>query len=190
METRLKQRLVGAVVLVALAVIFVPMILTGPEDDESLVEQGRIPPKPEAPMVTEMPEPLSEPFPGPTSPERVVVTKGAPETKEPAPAESPAAVSESATDVQEPLPEEEPTEGLSGWVVQVGSFTQEENALRLRDRLREKDYAAFVERIRGGDGKIVYRVRVGPEVERSRAEAVRRKLADTEGLSGLVTHHP
>ena len=46
MNQQLKQRLVGAVVLVSLAVIFVPIILEGPDDEWTPRTQGMPEPPP------------------------------------------------------------------------------------------------------------------------------------------------
>jgi len=42
MDSRLKQRLVGAAVLVALAVIFLPMLVQGPAPDSGVSDEGFI----------------------------------------------------------------------------------------------------------------------------------------------------
>jgi len=46
METTLKQRLIGAAVIIALAVIFVPMILDGSGRQESVALNMEVPPEP------------------------------------------------------------------------------------------------------------------------------------------------
>lgn len=76
-----------------------------------------------------------------------------------------------------------------GWAVQVGSFSKRSNALALQTRLRNKKYAAFVDRIMQ-DGKPVYRVRIGPEVKQQAAEAVRDKVQQDMKLKGFVVKHP
>ncbi|MGB5180314.1 MAG: hypothetical protein WBP44_16495, partial [Gammaproteobacteria bacterium] len=62
MDLKLKQRLTGAIVLVALAVIFVPIILEGPDDDwtprsHSIPEQPQIDYR--AGMELELPAPVA-----------------------------------------------------------------------------------------------------------------------------------
>ena len=47
MEQGLKERLVGAAVIVILAVIFIPMLLDDSEDGDILITETNIPPKPE-----------------------------------------------------------------------------------------------------------------------------------------------
>ena len=60
MEQQLKQRLIGAVVLVSLAVIFIPVILEGP-DDEWVPRTHDIPTPPELDYRASMDLPLPEP---------------------------------------------------------------------------------------------------------------------------------
>jgi len=78
---------------------------------------------------------------------------------------------------------------VGAWVVQLGSFSNEQNALKLRDRLRAKGYTAFVEPVQGSGGKSL-RVRVGPELERAQAEAIRDKLQKELKIKGIVGRYP
>ncbi len=75
---------------------------------------------------------------------------------------------------------------LSGWMIQVGSFSQENNALALREKLRNAGYSAHV--FDEDDGSI-FKVRVGPELDRERANAVKAQLQENEGIDGLVVSH-
>jgi DedD protein len=79
--------------------------------------------------------------------------------------------------------------GERAWIVQVGSFAARANAQALRDRLRKQNFASFVEEVKGSKGK-VYRVRVGPELSRDRAERLQKKLAEQAKLTGLVQAYP
>jgi len=80
------------------------------------------------------------------------------------------------------------TSASEGWVVQLGSFASRPNAERLAAELRSKGYAGFVSEFRGS-GRVLYRVRVGPEQDRSRAEAIAQRLA-RDGKKGSVAPHP
>ncbi len=224
MDLLLKQRLVGAVVLVALAVIFIPMLLEGPDSnlvpemaplpeprDQGLSEplerfapDAEIPAQPEQSVVHEAmpatagqvgpqdtdtggsvplslpPEPATEPQttanPGPESAEEST----SPPLATVAPAAMPQASAESSTPAPGPL---------GSWVVQVGSFSSEQNALRLRDRLRKEQFATQVERV-VVDAKPHFRVRVGPYLERAEAEQQQKKLASAFDLKGRVLSYP
>ncbi len=75
------------------------------------------------------------------------------------------------------------------WVVQLGSFSRRANARALRDQLIHKGYKSFVE-VSGLGDKQVFRVRVGPERTRARAEAIRSKLQQQGQHKGLVMAYP
>jgi len=198
MEFPLKQRLIGAVVLVALAVIFIPMLLEGPK--HNLVPDMEPLPIPED-------QPLSQPlqqFPDaeeiPARPEVSVVqpdtpaSAAAPATGDGAPAAGTTAPAAPPLAEPAPPPAEETAAGaepgvLGNWVVQVGSFSDEQNALRLRDKLRKAHFATQVERVDLG-GKTHFRVRVGPYLERAEAEAEQKKLSEAFTLKGRVLAYP
>ncbi len=181
MENRLKHRLVGAAVLLALAVIFLPFLLDGSGLEQA--EVGEMPPPPASP------EPLSLTVEAPSPKQRAAmeappttVVEPAPEAGEPPGPE----VAEREIRVAE---DEAGEEGEAApWVVQAGSFGKQGNALELRDRLRESGLSAFVEATGEGEGRL-YRVRIGPWLDRGEAESVVETLADEHGLEGLVIRH-
>ncbi len=164
MDFQLKQRLVGAAVLVSLAVIFLPMLLDEPQYRQTEIEENPIPPKPEEfhSPVRPMKKPLEadgKPLAGSTN-------------LDPAP-------------VQSPKQHAAPQGNLKPWVIQVGSFSSEKNAKALRDKLRSKGFTAFVERTSGED-QALYRVRVGPELDLKRVNAMREELEKSLKLKALV----
>jgi cell division septation protein DedD len=78
---------------------------------------------------------------------------------------------------------------LRAWVVQIGSFTEQGKANALRDRMRTAGFKAFVEYSKK-QAKPMYRVRVGPHLERSHAELTLGQLQEKSGVKGYVTRHP
>lgn len=187
-EGRLKQRLVGAVVLVALAVIFIPMLLSGGREMEMPIFGSNVPERSaEITSVQHIEIENSPTVAHSVNPKRIPIAKGMPE---------PEIVKEnkSATIVETivAMTKEEkkkPVLKKNVWAVQVGSFAKRSNALGLKDKLRKKNIHAFVERIMK-DNKAVYRVRVGPETSRKKAEVLKIKLKKEFKLSGLVVKHP
>jgi DedD protein len=189
LNEKLKQRLVGAVVLVSLAIIFIPMMLDGGERSSMPIFGSNIPTKPdiqfepleiplqpvapiaeERPVLIDKPEPApTKPAPAPTKPKPLSKQESAP-TAKPAPAKP-------ATDT-----------APDAWVVQVGSFSQSSNALALRDKLRAKGFTAFVEKLKSDSGT-VYRVRIGPELKREKAEELRKRLKSKLRMKGIVMGH-
>ena len=77
----------------------------------------------------------------------------------------------------------------AAWVVQLGSFSSEKNARDLNDRLRASGFASFVEPLKQEDS-MAYRVRIGPELRRSDAIAVRDKLKKSLDIDGIVLQYP
>ncbi len=196
MNQQLKARLVGAIVLISLAVIFIPMLLDGGERESSPLGERYVPDRPgyhyesldiplrsapAAPLVPRLVDPPAaadeqqarvEPPPAETKPEpapRAAPSRPAPEPP-PAPMASPPAAEQ------------------VGWVVQVGSFSRQQNAIGLRDRLRSAGFTSFVDRAEGSAGTI-WRVRVGPELERERAERLQQRLQQEQELSGIIISH-
>lgn len=204
MDVHLKQRLTGAIVLVALGVIFIPMLLEGP--NRTLVPEMDEMPEPEI-LAPELP---LEPFPPVREPEpakRAIITEptGAKVAEEPAPeqpapsAKEPApAPTQSVVTPPEPVPvpaqsapaKKPASQPLKGsWVVQVVSLSSKSNALALRDRLRKGGFATQVEQVRV-DGKTRYRVRVGPFLERAEADRARQQVAERFEQKGRVMSYP
>lgn len=101
-------------------------------------------------------------------------------------AEAPSASTRPA--VASPTSSATAADGLSGWVVQVGSFGQRDNALKLRDRLREAGFPAFIEPFQR-DEKALYRVRVGPMLEYEGAEQTLGRLK-SQDFDGFIQRYP
>jgi DedD protein len=74
------------------------------------------------------------------------------------------------------------------WAVQLGAFSTRGKADRLVTELRSRGYAAFVLEYRA-DGKLLHRVRVGPEQNRERAAAIAARLRK-DGFQPVVAPHP
>lgn len=195
----LKQRIIGALVLVSLAVIFVPMMFDEPhsERETSTIQIPEEPPFPEVempePETTEPPEyrieemePVAVNETGADAPEPPETTQPAAPTQS---AESSAAVvgSESEPPVQNEPVSAEFTRSLEGaWVVQLGSFGSDENARRLREKVREMGYSSHLQSVTRGDTELT-RVFSGPFAEKTEAEKAKQALDRAFGLNSLVT---
>lgn len=219
MERRLKERLIGAAVLVMAAVIFIPMVLDDSIQDENEITGTNIPGRPktgsasrivpeQAPAIEDIPplltetveteaageEAQNEGVPAVQQQEAVAAVK--PEEKERAAPVNGAAEKAPAkkANVIMPAPgsvEQTETEkkGLTAWVVQLGSFSSRENADNLSEKLRQAGYPAFVEPVKSGS-ETAYRVRVGPELLRSDAQALQKKLDQNFQQKGIVLRYP
>jgi DedD protein len=78
-----------------------------------------------------------------------------------------------------------PSDPLVRWVVQVGSFSSAANADNLVARLRLEGLSAYKESVSSGSST-VYRVRVGPFIEREEAIGVDQRVNDRLGIDGVV----
>ena len=188
MEQQLKQRLIGAVVLVSLAVIFIPVILEGP-DDEWSPRDHTIPEPPRVDYRAEMELQLPEALPDEgATPAAEAEQAGLEPATAAAPDEGPADKPQ-----VKPVPETEPAERAaaevnkleSGWYAQVGSFSQTENAGGLRDSINKAGFSAQLQQVASAKGTS-YRVLVGPEPSRARAEQLLGKLGKTLNSTGIV----
>jgi len=207
MEQKLKERLVGAAVLVAVAVIFIPIIFTDSEETEVILGSN-IPEKPETnfnskivPVIENDGEPSSASIDlENVEPGNIESGKSqkndALVTEQKVVAEKIISANENKAEKQTIEQKQATTEvegsatvGLSAWIVQLGSFTEEDNAQSLNTKLRKAGYPSFVEPIKK-DGKISYRVRVGPEIKRSEADALLKNLKDKMQLDGIVVSYP
>jgi len=188
MDQKLKQRLVGAVVLISLAVIFIPIILEGPDDEWSPASQGMPePPKIDYRAHIELPPPDAGPSPQqvPAVVEPVAEEAAAPE---PAAGESAAKPVAAAPEPKPSAPAPVPATAIpaGAWLIQVGSFSLQPNARGLRDRLRQAGFEVFLQDIQTASGEITYRVLVGPLDDRATAEKLQQRLLREQQLKGLV----
>ncbi|WP_339842900.1 SPOR domain-containing protein [uncultured Halopseudomonas sp.] len=178
MDDKLKQRLIGALVLIIAAVVFLPMLLSG--QDETVRVEVEVP---EAPVMDESEIRAAAPIELP-QPEPVPGIPGSDETPVP---ETPQVPVETVSAPEPPQPEVAAPAIVQGnWVVQLGSFSSAANAESLRDTLVSQGYNAYTLSARV-DGSDITRVFVGPLIDRAGAGKLRDELAKRHGMQGLVT---
>jgi DedD protein len=197
-DRRLLQRIVGALVLVALAVIFVPMLFNRDDADQQIaVDAPAMPETPAAPIIetqpVEVPEPAVEAIPEDYEiiEEDSVAESSIPANPiDPVPAEAqpaPEAPEQAVTAAPPLMPENAEEQRLDtanlpvSWSVQLASLSSRENAEKLQKTLRSQGYNAY---IRTADG--MNRVFVGPLVERAEANRLRDQLQRQHKLDGFV----
>ena len=91
--------------------------------------------------------------------------------------------------VAAPTPAPQPAASDVGFAVQLGAFSVEAEADKLRDRARAAGFSAFVEQVRTDKGTLS-RVRVGPVASRAEADRLKAQLAAKLGIDGFVQSHP
>ncbi|WP_223787903.1 SPOR domain-containing protein [Marinicella meishanensis] len=80
-------------------------------------------------------------------------------------------------------------QGQMGWVVQLGSFSAKNNAIELRNKVKAAGFDGYVDVITNASGKQLYRLRIGPLMERVDAEQTQRQIKQKLKLDGLVKNH-
>ncbi|GAA6153183.1 SPOR domain-containing protein [Pseudoteredinibacter isoporae] len=241
MDDGLKQRLVGAVVLSAVAVLFVP-VLFDQHDKHKVDTVSQIPSMPnidpvdyqspsrpdgidpasepdqmfipeggneqaldgqkvqqaDTPAVKTVANSQAEPFiatpqPGQTHSQSTPTASGGsakPSAKVNRPAEKP-----KPKPTAKPAPEKrvEPSSNdilkadgtPNAWVLQVISSSSEEKAKNLVKQLQDKNYAAYYRSAKTPKG-LIYRVYVGPKINRSKAERLKRELDKLLNVDALI----
>jgi len=207
MDTPSKERLVGAIIFVAVIVLLVPEILSGPHRSASangtppagttrsyIIELGNpvktagspatdAPAAPPAPLAqgTQQLPPVDSAAAAPVSTAQASAVPAA------APQARPAEAAKSANTAPAPAkPGATAAGGGESWGAQLGSFSKAENAERLATKLRAKGYRAFVSPI-GSGSHTLHRVRVGPEPTRDAAEALIVRLKRDGETASVVT---
>lgn len=170
MDQALKQRLVGTIVITALAAIFVPMLFDEPVDGNGrIVSDLAIPEPPDQVFAMSSRRP----------PANVDQVLSLPEPDD----------LHTTTDVEnnaENLTQAKIDKGMTRWVIQVGSFGQQENALVLRDKLRKQGFSAFVEPFQSATKGRLFRLRVGPVLDQKRAQAMKIKLEKNNKIKSIL----
>ena len=202
MTSALKNRLVGTIIVVALAVIFLPDFLDGKKQTnrEPFASVPANPPK----------KPIVEPESFPS--ERVAkaavpaveiedetalddapVSSGADDnstSNEASVAKAPAfkafeeedkLASQTVVDTKSDAADDD-----AGWVIQLGSFRHEKNVKALLAKLEKAGYRAFSRKIQTSSGPL-NKVFVGPDLDKKKLESALPHLKELTKLKGKVT---
>jgi DedD protein len=196
-DRALKERIIGAVVLVVFAVLVVPIFLDGPtEEQETISETVTLPGQnnqERKQQTITLDRDRSEPVPASQPPLQADDRQEEPVALPPAKTPSQGATGivdsgDKPTPSPPPAAELNATSTTGMWAVQLGSFSSQENAERLAASLRNQGYAAFLSQLQTGSGAL-HRVRIGPQKDRESAEAIAAQLAKS-GHNGQVVPHP
>jgi DedD protein len=242
MNQELKQRLIGAVVVTALAAIFIPMLFDDPVDNSGqLVSELIIPKTPvntgeesanklptnadqvlnkhkagsetvvnteeESELSANNQLPLDEPVDD--GPEIDTEAGLEPSADEPGNDHSPKSLNTGVIDktkktvkkadsstskqmpqeqalISEPVNKpEKPSSELSRWYLQAGTFSKKENAASLLEKLHKQGLPATLETIKGAGNTPLYRIKVGPALEKKRAAEMKAKL-DSQKIPSFI----
>jgi DedD protein len=198
-----RQRLIGAIALVAILVVFVPMVLDSepkaPREGPTMAIPSKTdaPPLPPPPKAEVKAEPKVEPpavAPGPAgaqSPEPAKVATVTPKTDAKS-AESkalePPGSKPAPPKAAPPAPAPAAAPKLEGFAVQVGAFRDASKLDQARQKLAAAKVPHYTERVEAKDGAIT-RLRAGPYPTRDAAEAALATLKRA-ALEGKVVPLP
>ncbi len=244
-DHELKQRLTGAVVVTALAAIFIPMLFDDPiqensqlvtnlplptenqfvEDDNSkfvptsqeavtteieeipvtsgkqnsqikktvseegleIASSGYTPPQDE-----EEEQPITKPVLKPKKPQTTANVNPSDATKKIKSDEVIVPIDDAVKEVAPVVPEvvtpksttTNSTLSTKRIFIQVGSFSKKENADTLSENLRKQGFPTIIEPVQTEKGT-TYRLRIGPELDKKRADDMKRKL-DAQNVKSIV----
>lgn len=199
MTSALQNRLVGTVIIVAIAVIFLPDLLSGKKSSnkELFVE---LPPRPAVKTVqrpatfstqavkeaatrdieivneTALDEPAVK---NQTQTAQTTENNVPASTKQAAPANSLEQGTVVKNDQQRLL-------AGAGWVVQLGTFRHQKNVKELLAKLEKGGYRAFSRPVETSSGTLT-KVFVGPDLQKKRLDEALVHLKDLTNLQGRVT---
>ncbi len=177
MDSALKYRIVGAAVILSLAVIFIPMILDGSGKETVTTIDMEIPPEPTLVFSDEIEERVQMP-----APEHTAEIKNA-QSKD-------IVTNVKENIVPEVVVSEDIKPELLSWVVQVGAFGEREKAVAMQKSLLEAGFDALVE-AGENNGKDYYRVKAGPVISQDQAIKLKENLKKKLKLeTAFVTRYP
>ena len=168
----LKQRLVGAIILTSLAIILLPLLLDGSPEGRELV----VPRIPEPPQV----ELSSDRVDNFVADMRQMESTSKGRLPKEVVDDTDYEVVEDFVLDQNQLP--------VSWSLQVGSFRQQDNATKLREKLRADNYRAYVLGADNHSGKI-WRVFVGPMVNKQALAELSTELEGKLDLKGRIVRY-
>ncbi|HTF98701.1 MAG TPA: SPOR domain-containing protein [Cellvibrio sp.] len=203
MRESVKHRLIGAAVLTAIAVLFLPSFFKDRQQYQVNTD-SQIPGRPSITAV-DFNEPVEpegiEPAPSPETmfvPSDVAASEAAvppaedsgtqvqnePVNEQVTSASSSLASSKSKSEQVPDLPLN--VRGLpDAWVIQVASLGSQEAANKLRDQLQTEGHKAYIRSVPGANGTI-HRVFIGPKQDKAQVQAIKAQLDKRLKVNSLV----
>jgi DedD protein len=208
LKKKARRRLVGAIALVLVVVVFLPMFLDSEPKPLSQDIAITIPPIPDSETpAPQAQDPANAPtalpgLPPPPQPGNPEPAPAAEETQVPPPAATgPAAREDTASPESRAPARAEPVRQAArppskakvaaaapgdGYVVQLGAFSNAANAQALQRKLQENKFKAYTELIKSSGGTRT-RVRVGPYPSKDAADKARAQLRARKLVIGDAT---
>lgn len=203
MSPIIKQRLVGSILLVALAIVFWPIIFVQPTQNSPLV----LSPVPTPPMVDtstiEPPElsrsslrdeyqaPGADPATQASADEATALSEEAEQTIADASSQLPQAGSIDPPTTRKSAPASTAIDGdgfPQSWVLQVAAVDTQSRASTLVQQLQAKGYEAFARELKRG-GRPLWRVQIGPKLERDKLNKIKPIVDKAFGVNAMILRY-
>ncbi|WP_018274756.1 SPOR domain-containing protein [Teredinibacter turnerae] len=169
MDDGLKQRIIGAFVLVAIAVVLVPLVFDR-ERIEPVNKQTQIPMMPSIEPVV-----IAEPAPPVIEPDE--------EAPEPAAMYVPDDKKDIAS--AEPEPVLDARNVPNSWVIQVASYRIDGHAEQMQQKLVDDGYSAYVRKVKTERGTL-QRLYIGPNLDKAKLNEIKAEVEKKYGLSTIL----
>ena len=173
LKQRARRRLIGAVALLAVLVLILPMVLDKEPRRATNDIVVHIPAKENVPFNPDLAPVEAEPKPEPAPPEPVVNTPG------------PAVPDDAEAPPLPPFGKPIKPIGERGFFVQVGVFSKVENAKSVQEKLAKNKLIAVTDRIKTSAGERT-RVRLGPFASRNEADNVLSNVKRTGEKNAVI----
>ncbi|MCK5728957.1 MAG: SPOR domain-containing protein [Methylococcales bacterium] len=192
-EEWLQNRIIGAIVITLLAVIFLPMFL---DDAEESLQETETLVLPEESLVntmglstTELPDNVDDVIENLHAQPPEETTEPLPPAATTVPVPNPSTVAVPTTVVTVPTPApvavEKKSTTIKRWYVQAASFHREDNAYTLTEKLKSQGFSAAVDVSTSSSGTSIYRVRVA-QVDRQTAKSAKAKINQLNRLKSII----
>lgn len=206
-KVNIKQRIIGAMVLVSLAIIIIPVLLNGGATPNQSISGDNIPKMPVElnRILPNVPEPMEMPsakvvraYPESSDSASKAVKKPiAPTSKKVVSKPKEVDNSKSSNVAVQPKPkvatvpkhEKQSKPATSkikmAYTLQIASFGKKSNADALKIKLQKKKYKAYIESVLTSNGRI-YRLRVGPYLKFDQISTIKNKIEKQFKLKNTV----
>ena len=171
MNEQSRYRITGSLFLLAVAVIFLPMLFDG--DGIAGVEVQPV----DIDYVPAAVRRFDEAAPASDFAERVAELRQEVDEQ--------GFHRETGTRIGEPSLDE-PDDTTEAWAVQLASFAKQDNAVQFRDRLRNDGFEAFVASYKPPGGQVLSRVAIGPVLNIARAERLQQELSERYDVEARI----
>ena len=184
----LTSRIVGAIVVLSLGIIFIPVLLETNQIDSGSMKESPIPEIPSeiSTIVFQLNEETGkfeeQGFEKQEEFEQLVKSEIKSSAKE---VEIPDSKSSSTPVTSSAATTQIRRSTTHTWLLQVASFKDHTKALALRDKLRNWQYPTHIDERKQDVGSI-WRVRIGPDFNRTNIEKIQVSLEKEIGMRGLI----